>query len=98
MLSCCRCGLNEVAYEFFCYCPSIESVVGPRQSLDSIDMWIGFQFLLYNIEISGLNPIVACERVLSATDMRFTCFDRMETMSDPAYLLRKKELEGQEND
>lgn len=93
MLSCCRGGLNEVAYDMFWNCQSIEYVVGPRQSLNSADMLVAFQLLLYNLEHRNLDPIVACGRVLSGTDIRFTCFDRMETMSDPAYLIRKKELD-----
>ena len=93
MLSCCRGGLNEVAYDMFWHCPQIEYVVGPRQSLDSANMLIAFQLLLYNIEFRNLDPIVACERVLNGTDIRFTCFDRMETMSDPAYIIRSKQLD-----
>ena len=93
MLSCCRGGLNEVAYDMFWHCPQIEYVVGPRQSLDSANMLIAFQLLLYNIEFRNLDPIVACERVLKGTDIRFTCFYRMETMSDPAYIIRSKELD-----
>lgn len=93
MLSCCRGGLNEVAYDMFWNCPSIEYVVGPRQSLNSADMLVGFQLLMYNLEHRNLDPIVACDRVLKGTDIRFTCFDRMETMSDPGYINRKKELD-----
>lgn len=93
MLSCCRGGLNEVAYDMFWNCPSIEYVVGPRQSLTSADMLVGFQLLMYNLEHRNLDPIVASDRVLKGTDIRFTCFDRMETMSDPGYLNRKKELD-----
>jgi hypothetical protein len=93
MLSCCRGGLNEVAYAMFWNCPSIEYVVGPRQSLTSADMLVSFQLLIYNLEHRNLDPIVACDRVLKGTDIRFTCFDRMETMSDPAYLIRKKKLD-----
>lgn len=93
LLSCCRGGLNEVAYDMFWNCPSIEYVVGPRQSLTSADMLVGFQLLMYNLEHRNLDPIVACDRVLKGSDIRFKCFDRMETMSDPAYLIRKKELD-----
>lgn len=93
LLSCCRGGLNEVAYDMFWNCQSIEYVVGPRQSLNSADMLVAFQLLLYNLEHRNLDPIVACNRVLKGTDIRFTCFDRMETMSDPAYLIRKNELD-----
>ncbi|MEM6894880.1 MAG: hypothetical protein AAF554_14395 [Bacteroidota bacterium] len=93
MLSCCRGGLNQIAYDMFWLCPQIEYVVGPRQSLNSVDMLIAFQLLMYNVENRRLDPIVACDRVLKGTDVRFTCFDRMETMSDTAYLIRTKQLE-----
>lgn len=94
MLSCCRGGLNEVAYDMFWMCDQIEYVVGPRQSLISSDILIGFNLLLYNLEYRNLDPIVACNRVLKGTDIRFRCFDRMETMSDPAYIERAKFLDN----
>jgi len=93
MLSCCRGGLNNVAYDMFWNCGNIEYVVGPRQSLTSADILIGFNLLLYNLEHRGIDPIVASKKVLKGTDIRFKCFDRLETMSDPAYIIRAKELE-----
>ena len=93
LLSCCRGGLNEVAYDMFWNCLKIEYVVGPRQSLTSSDLLIGFNLLLYNLEHRGIDPIVACDKVLKGTDIRFKCFDRMETESDPAYIARCKELD-----
>ena len=93
LLSCCRGGLNEVAYDMFWMCSDIEYIVGPRQNLTSSDLLIGFNLLLYNLEHRGVDPIVACEKVLSGTDIRFKCFDRMETMSDPAFLIRKQILD-----
>lgn len=92
LLSCCRGGLNEVAYDMFWNCMKIEYVVGPRQSLTSSDLLAGFHLLLYNLEHRGIDPIVACDKVLKGTDIRFKCFDRMETESDPAYIARCKEL------
>jgi hypothetical protein len=92
LLSCCRGGLNEVAYDMFWNCMKIEYVVGPRQSLTSADLLIGFHLLLYNLEHRGIDPIVACDKVLNGTDIRFKCFDRMETASDPAFIARCLEL------
>jgi hypothetical protein len=86
LLSCCRGGLNEVAYDMFLSCFNIEYVVGPRQSLNSSDLLIGFNLLLYNLEHRGIDPIVTCDKVLKGTDIRFKCFDRMETESDPAFI------------
>jgi hypothetical protein len=95
LLSCCRGGLNEVAYDMFWNCLKIEYVVGPRQSLTSADLLVGFHVLLYNLEHRGIEPIVACDKVLKGTDNRFKCFDRMETASDPAYISRCMENDNQ---
>jgi hypothetical protein len=92
LISCCRGGLNNVAYDMFFQCGKIEYVVGPRQNLTSSDILIGFNLLLYNLEHRGIDPIVACQKVLSGTDIRFKCFDRLETESDPAYINRVNQL------
>ncbi|MGX5685464.1 hypothetical protein ACWKWW_12915 [Chryseobacterium cucumeris] len=86
MLSCCRGGLNEVAYSLFYCCENISYVVGPRQSLSPDEMLISFNILLYNLQYRNIDPIVACEKIKLATDIRFVCFDSMETMSDIGYL------------
>lgn len=78
MLSCCRGGLLEVAYAIFLTCSQICYVLGPRQSLTSADMHICFGVFLYNTEIRGVDPVVACEKIKSATDQRFSCYDRQE--------------------
>jgi len=97
-LSCCRGGLNEVAYSLFYCCENVSYVVGPRQSLPSHDMLISFNILLYNIQHRGVDPIVASEKIKLATDIRFVCFDQMETMSDLGFArfvenLNRKEIE-----
>ena len=78
MLSCCRGGLMEVAYDIFLTCQQICYVLGPRQSLTSADMHICFGIFLYNMEIRGVDPVVACEKIKLATDQRFSCYDREE--------------------
>lgn len=78
MLSCCRGGLMQVAYTLFYYCSHISYVLGPRQSLTSADMHICFGIFLYNVEVRGTDPVVACEKIKSATDQRFSCYDRQE--------------------
>ncbi|SDF13653.1 hypothetical protein SAMN05216464_11380 [Mucilaginibacter pineti] len=85
LLSCCRGGLNQVAYSLFYCCQKIAYIVGPRQSLYPYDLLIGFNILLYNLEHRGIDPIVACEKIKLGTDIRFVCFDRLETESEPAY-------------
>ena len=78
MLSCCRGGLMQIAYELFESCSQISYVLGPRQALSPIDMLTCFSVFLYNIEQRGLDPVVACEKIKCATDQRFSCYDRQE--------------------
>ena len=88
LLSCCRGGLNEIAYEMFDSCPYIEYICGPRQNIESSESIIGFSILLFNMIYRGLDPVLACDYIEKGVNIRFKCFDRMETMSDPGYLLR----------
>ena len=78
MLSCCRGGLMDVAYNMFLTCQNICYVLGPRQSLTSADMHICFGVFLYNMEIRKVDPIIACEKIKLATDQRLSCYDREE--------------------
>ena len=78
MLSCCRGGLMQVAYTLFYHCTHISYVLGPRQSLSSVDMHMCFGIFLYNVEIKNNDPVVACEKIKCATDQRFSCYDRQE--------------------
>ena len=78
LLSCCRGGLMEVAYNIFLTCQQICYVLGPRQSLTSADMHICFGIFLYNMEIRSIDPVMACEKIKLATDQRFSCYDRQE--------------------
>ena len=93
LLSCCRGGLNQVAYDLFYCCGKIAYVVGPRQSLYPHDMLIGFNILLYNLVHRGVDPIVACEKIKLGTDIRFVCFDKLETESDANYKMHISEYE-----
>lgn len=93
LLSCCRGGLNQVAYDLFYCCSKISYIVGPRQSLYAHDMLISFNILLYNLEHRNVDPIIACEKVKLGTDIRFVCFDRLETEAEAGYRLRIGEYE-----
>lgn len=87
MLSCCRGGLNEVAYTLFDTCDKIDYIIGPRQSLSSADMLIAFNIFLFNLENRNVDPITACEKIKSGADLRFKSFDREETLSEPGFLM-----------
>lgn len=93
LLSCCRGGLHQVAYDLFFCCSKISYIVGPRQSLYPHDMLISFNILLYNLEHRNVDPIVACEKIKLGTDIRFICFDRLETEAETAYILRSESYE-----
>ena len=93
MLSCCRGGLNQVAYDLFFCCPKIAFIVGPRQSLFPHDMLISFNILLYNLEHRNIDPLIACEKIKLATDIRFICFDRSETEVETGYLMYIKKYD-----
>ena len=94
MLSCCRGGLNQVAFDLFYCCTKISYIVGPRQSLTSDEMLISFNVLLYNLEHRNVDPIIACEKIKAATDLRFFCFDKLETEGELAYLIRAEQYEN----
>lgn len=96
MLSCCRGGLNQVAYDLFYCCLKIAYIIGPRQSLIPTDMLISFNILLYNMVHRNIDPVVSCEKLKAATDIRFVCFDRMETESDVGFLQHIKKYNAQE--
>lgn len=91
LLSCCRGGLNQVAYTLFMCCDHISYVIGPRQSLYPSEMLIGYNILLFNMEKRRMDAVVACDKIQSATDLRFVCFDRLETEIEPSYLTHKEE-------
>ncbi len=85
MLYCCRGGLNQVAYKLFASCPNIQYVCGARQNMKSIDLIIGFNVFLYNIECRNIDPILAADKATLATENRFKYFDRLEVESEPMY-------------
>lgn len=58
----------------------------PRQSLTSADMHICFGIFLYNMEKRNTDPVVACEMIKCATDQRFSCYDREETIGLDNYI------------
>lgn len=85
-LACCRGGLNQVAFTLFKQCPNIDYVFGPRTSLTSAELLIGFNIFLYNVEHKGNDPVIAAEKIKAATDIRFKCFDRAEVETDCDYI------------
>lgn len=95
--SCCRGGLNQVAWQMFACCPKIEFVCGPRHNLYSVDLITSFNLFLYFIEIKNIDPVRSAEKVLNATDVRLVCYDRLETCVDLSYtnhcLLIDKEIQ-----
>ncbi len=83
--SCCRGGLNQVAYQMFGCCGTIEFVCGPRHDVFPVDLITAFNLFLYNIEVKKIDPVRSAEKVLVATDIRLVCFDKLETCVDYSY-------------
>lgn len=93
LLSCCRGGLNDVAFDLIYFCDNINIVVGPKTNLNSDDLVMAFISYLYNVECRSLDPVIAAEKVKTAFDLRFMCFDSVEVKTEPAYLLRFERYE-----
>ncbi len=93
--SCCRGGLSQVAYQMFACCPKIEFVCGPRHDIYPVDLVISFNLFLYNIEVKRIDPVRSAEKVLTATDIRLLCSDRIETNSKADYISYCASIEPQ---
>jgi len=76
--SCCRGGLQKVAYDMFACCEQIQLICGPRYKIKSRDLLMAFNLFLYYIEVKGIDPIVAADKVLISIDIRLHCTDRVE--------------------
>ena len=88
MLYCCKGGLNTVAYQLFASCEEIEYVCGAKQNMKNIDLVIGFNVFLYNIENRNIDPVLSAQKATLATEIRFECFDRTEAEANPLYFYR----------
>lgn len=84
--SCCRGGLNQVAWKMFNCCEQIEFVCGPRNNITPLDLIIAFNLFLFHVEVRKLDPVVAADKVRDAIDIRLVCYDRLDAEADPAYL------------
>jgi hypothetical protein len=93
MLSCCRGGLNHVAYELFYACGFIDFVIGPRQNLSSVEMINAFNIIMFNTEHRDIDPVRACKKVAAGIDIRMMCFDREETTERYNYIQFAKHRE-----
>ena len=88
MLYCCKGGLNVVAYQLFSACSEIEYICGAKQNMKNIDLIIGFNVFLYNIENRNIDPVLSAQKATLATEIRFECFDRTEVEANPLYFYR----------
>lgn len=86
MHSCCRGGLNQVAWKMFDACELIGYVCGPRSNVTPVDLITAFNLFIYNVERKGVDPVAAAKKVELATDVRLVCFDRVEETSSFGYL------------
>ena len=93
LLSCCRGGLNDVAYDLINFCSNIAYIVGPRNNLTTEETLMGFNSYLYSVEYRELDPVIATEKIRSFIDLRYICFDSLEVKTEPAYLMRMNDYE-----
>jgi len=91
--SCCRGGVNQVAWSMFHTCPQIQYVCGPRNKISNLDLIIAFNLFLYNVEIREIDPVVAAEKVLAAIDIRLVCFDRVEEIASIGYQKHAEDID-----
>ena len=85
LLYCCKGGINTVAYQLIAECNQISYICGAKQNMTNIDLIIGFNVFLYNVESRNISPVIAAEKSRQATDIEFECFDRIAVESNPQY-------------
>lgn len=84
--SCCRGGLNQVAWKMFHCCENIEFICGPRNNISPVDLVISFNLFLFHREVRDLDPVVCADKVRQAVDVRLVCYDRLDIEVEPAYM------------
>lgn len=84
--SCCRGGLNQVAWKMFHCCENIEFICGPRNNISPLDLVISFNLFLFHREVRDLDPVVCADKVRQAVDIRLVCYDRLDIEVEPAYM------------
>lgn len=84
--SCCRGGLNQVAWKMFRCCDNIEFICGPRNNISPVDLVISFNLFLFHREVRNLDPVVCADKVRQAVDIRLVCYDRLDIEVEPAYM------------
>ena len=72
-------------FQLIADCNKISYVCGAKQSVKNIDLIIGFNVFLYNVESRNISPVIAAEKSKQATDIEFVCFDRTEVIANPHY-------------
>ena len=85
-LGCCNGGLKRVAMILFCNCPQITAVCGPKWKVTGHDVAVAIHCFLYNLLISGEEPIVVAERTSLAVGYSFPIYDRYELESEIAIM------------
>lgn len=85
LLYCCKGGINTVAYQLIAECDKLSYICGAKQNMRNIDLIIGFNVFLYNVEARNIDPVLAAEKATSATEIRFECFDRVDVIANPHY-------------
>jgi hypothetical protein len=85
MMYCCKGVLNTVAFKLMAASPSVEYVCGAKQNMKNIDLIIGYNVFLCNVENRNIDPVLSARKSTLAKEIRFECFDRTEVESNPLY-------------
>lgn len=85
MLCCCKGGLSDVSFSLIAACNNIQYVCGAKQDVNIIDLMVGFNTFLYNVEKRNIDPVLAAEKSTAATEIRFQCHSRDDVEFNPMY-------------
>lgn len=85
MLCCCKGGLSDVSFSLIAACDNVQYVCGAKQNVTIVDLMIGFNTFLYNVEKRNIDPVLAAEKSTLATEIRFQCHSRDDVEFNPMY-------------
>lgn len=83
MMYCCKGGVMEVAFTLFAECKHLAYVFGSKEEMYPIELAIGFNLFMYQLEFKDLSPELAARKALEGTDRLFTCYFRNDVLKNP---------------
>jgi hypothetical protein len=92
--ACCHGGLHTVAHEFFCACPTVENVCGPRGSIFPTTLLVAFHVLMYNLFFRNAGPEEACRIAQEASGHAFTLHAQQEFLANSQPMFENSQSES----